>query len=98
MRAVVIDGGRPRLAQVPEPEGDGDVVRVRACGLCGSDVEKLGTAPRGTVLGHEVVAETVDGRRLVLVHHLPCGECERCTAGHESTCEAFLAATIEPGG
>ena len=28
-----------------------------ACGLCGSDVEKLGSAPAGTVLGHEVVAE-----------------------------------------
>jgi L-iditol 2-dehydrogenase len=35
---------------------------------------------------------------VALVHHLPCGECERCRAGHESTCEQFRAATIEPGG
>ena len=43
MRAVVLDDtGQPVLADVAEPEGDGDVVRVRACGLCGSDVEKLG--------------------------------------------------------
>ena len=39
-----------------------------------------------------------DGGRVALVHHLPCGECERCRAGHESTCEAFAAPTIVPGG
>lgn len=73
-------------------------MRVRACGLCGSDVEKIGAAAAGTVLGHEVVAEREDGTRGVLVHHLPCGECERCRAGHESTCEDFSAPTIVPGG
>ena len=98
MRAVVLDdAGLPALAEVPEPEGEGELVRVLACGLCGSDVEKLGAADPGTVLGHEVVAE-LDGRRVVLVHHLPCGECARCLAGHESTCESFRAATIVPGG
>lgn len=98
MRAVVLDtAGEPELAEIAEPTGD-DVVRVLACGLCGSDVEKLGLAPAGAVLGHEVSAEAEDGGRVALVHHLPCGECERCAAGHESTCERFRAATIEPGG
>lgn len=78
--------------------GDGMLVRVLACGLCGSDVEKIGRAEPGLVLGHEVVAETEDGRRVALVHHRPCGECERCRAGHASTCEEFAAATIVPGG
>ena len=73
-------------------------MRVRACGLCGSDVEKLGRVPAGTVLGHEVVAELADGRRVALVHHLPCGDCELCRAGHEPACERFPAATIVPGG
>jgi L-iditol 2-dehydrogenase len=50
------------------------------------------------VLGHEVVAQREDGRRLALFHHLPCGECARCRAGHESTCERFAAPTIVPGG
>jgi L-iditol 2-dehydrogenase len=98
VRALVLDeAGQPALADVPEPEGDGELVRVLACGLCGSDVEKIGVAAAGTVLGHEVAAEH-DGRRVALVHHLPCGECERCLSGHESTCEAFRAATIVPGG
>jgi len=73
-------------------------MRVLACGLCGSDVEKLGHAPDGTVLGHEVVARRADEARLAVIHHRPCGECERCLAGHESTCEQFAAPTIVPGG
>jgi L-iditol 2-dehydrogenase len=98
MRAVVLDEqGQPALAEVSEPEGEGELVRVLACGLCGSDLEKIGAAPAGTVLGHEVVAEA-GGRRVALVHHRPCGECDRCRDGHESTCDAFRAATIVPGG
>lgn len=99
MRAIVLDaGGQPVLSDVPAPGGPGAVARVLACGLCGSDVEKLDAAHAGSVLGHEVVAELEDGRRVALVHHVPCGECERCLAGHESTCERFAASTIRPGG
>jgi L-iditol 2-dehydrogenase len=88
--------GLPESVQIPEPAGP-DVLRVLACGLCGSDVEKIGGAPGGTVLGHEVVAEA-DGKRVALVHHAPCGKCARCQAGHESTCAEFGAQTIQPGG
>jgi L-iditol 2-dehydrogenase len=93
---VLNSAGLPEVGELAEPEGS-DVLRVLACGLCGSDVEKIGRAPQRTVLGHEVVAEA-DGKRVALVHHKPCGECERCRAGHESTCAEFVAATIEPGG
>jgi L-iditol 2-dehydrogenase len=97
VRAVVLNSsGYPEQADLVEPEGR-DVFPVLACGLCGSDVEKIGNAPAGTVLGHEVVAEA-DGKRVALVHHQPCGECVRCRAGHESTCAEFGAATIQPGG
>jgi L-iditol 2-dehydrogenase len=96
VRIVRLDeAGRPELADAPAPAG---ALRMRACGLCGSDVEKLSPAFAGAVLGHEVVAETEDGRRVALVHHLPCGECDRCRAGHESTCERFPEPTILPGG
>ena len=93
---VLNSAGLPEVGELAEPEGS-DVLRVLACGLCGSDVEKIGRAPQRTVLGHEVVA-AADGKRVALVHHEPCGECERCRAGHESTCAEFAAATIEPGG
>jgi threonine dehydrogenase-like Zn-dependent dehydrogenase len=99
LRAVVVGAdGEPALADVPEPEGQGELVRVLACGLCGSDVEKLRPELAGAVLGHEVVAELDDGRRVALVHHTSCGECVRCLAGHESTCERFAEPTIRPGG
>jgi L-iditol 2-dehydrogenase len=95
VRAVVLDAdGRPQLADAPEPERP---VEVLACGLCGSDVEKLGPAFAGVVLGHEVVVH-VDERRLALVHHRSCGECARCRSGHETTCAQFSEPTIVPGG
>jgi L-iditol 2-dehydrogenase len=92
------EAGQPALAEGPEPEGNGELVSVRACGLCGTDVQKIGRAAPGTVLGHEVVAADERGRRVALVHHLPCGECDRCRSGHETTCERFPAPTIVPGG
>jgi len=99
VRAIVLDAdGQPVLSDMPEPDGSGALARVLACGLCGSDVEKLDAAHAGSVLGHEVVAQLDDGRRVALVHHVPCGECARCLAGHESTCERFSASTIRPGG
>jgi L-iditol 2-dehydrogenase len=99
VRAVVVGpGGEASLEELPEPDGPGTLLPVVACGLCGSDVEKLSPGHAGTVLGHEVVAELDDGRRVALVHHASCGECERCLAGHESTCEGFAEPTIRPGG
>jgi L-iditol 2-dehydrogenase len=97
VRAVVLDErGEPRLGEIPAPPEP--ALAVLACGLCGSDVEKVGSAPAGTVLGHEVVARRADGQRLALIHHRPCGGCERCRTGHETTCAEFSAPTIVPGG
>jgi L-iditol 2-dehydrogenase len=95
VRAIVLDvSGQPRPADVPTPKPS---VEVLACGLCGSDVEKIGKAAMGTVLGHEVVVRAESGR-VALIHHRPCGVCVRCRAGHESTCEHFKQPTIVPGG
>ena len=97
MLAVDLDpAGTPRLTELDDPPGP--TLRVLACGLCGSDVEKLRPEFAGQVLGHEVVAETSDGRRVALVHHRGCGECVRCRSGHESTCAEFVLPTIVPGG
>jgi L-iditol 2-dehydrogenase len=99
VRAVSLDAdGLPELVDLPEPAGPGLLVEVRACGLCGSDVEKLGRAAPGTVLGHEVVGTLDNGDRVTVVHRVPCGQCERCRTGHQSTCGEFREVRISPGG
>ena len=100
MRAVALDAaGSPRLEDRPEPAGAGELVRVRACGLCGSDLEKLGdSALAGTVLGHEIAGELDDGTPVTVAHRVPCGDCERCRAGRGSTCVEFARLRVDPGG
>ena len=107
LAVTVTPGGSPALRELPSPTTPpgGVLVRVHACGLCGSDVEKLrpGGAPAGSVLGHEIAGVVVDGAlpaglRVALAHHVPCGTCARCLAGHEPLCPAFVASALEPGG
>mgnify|MGYP001174420139 FL=1 len=95
----------------PRQPGPGEVlVSLRVCGLCGTDIFKLEAAsqPPGTVLGHEVVgivercgAEVEGfnpGDRVVVAHHVPCGECAYCLAGSETMCEDFRENRLSPGG
>jgi L-iditol 2-dehydrogenase len=99
VRAVALDeDGLPEVVEVPEPTGPGLLVRVLGCGLCGSDVEKIGRSAAGTVLGHEVAGVLENGDRVTVLHHVPCGTCERCRAGHQSTCGEFRENRIQPGG
>jgi L-iditol 2-dehydrogenase len=99
VRAVVLDAdGLPELVDVPSPSGPGLHVRVLACGLCGSDVEKIGRGAEGSVLGHEVAGILDNGDRVTVMHRVPCGTCERCRAGHQSTCGEFRELRIAPGG
>ncbi len=90
--------------------GPGEVVcRVLACGVCGSDVSETYVARKlPCVLGHEVVGEVLSagsavmdvavGDRVVIHHHVPCGECRRCARGHETLCERFRSTALDPGG
>jgi threonine dehydrogenase-like Zn-dependent dehydrogenase len=99
VRAVVLDAdGLPELAELADLPGPGVLVRVAACGLCGSDVEKLGRPANGAVIGHEVAGLLDDGTRVTVMHRVPCGRCARCLAGHESTCDEFAIVRIAPGG
>ena len=112
MRAAVHAGaGEIRLETRPAPViGPGEILlRVRGCGLCGSDLAKLrGPAPRPAVLGHEVVGEVAGvgagvqdlrpGERVVVAHHVPCATCHYCRRGSPSMCRAFRASNLDPGG
>ena len=113
MRAVIFQGaGRLAPADVPRPAaGAGELLlRLRGCGLCGSDIAKLAdpAARVPAVLGHEVVGDVVEagegvggfavGDRVVAAHHVPCGECHYCRRDSESMCRAFKESNLDPGG
>jgi L-iditol 2-dehydrogenase len=100
-----------RVEEDPEPvAGEGDVVvRVLACGVCGSDVLDSWVAKKvPAVLGHEVCGEVVSvgrgvsavgvGDRVVVHHHAPCGSCRHCRRGHETLCPRFKSTRLHPGG
>lgn len=97
--------GEPlRLERVPVPEpGWGEVlVRVQACGLCGSDLHFLdGDAPVAKLpitLGHEPagtvevvgpgVTDIEESARVVVRAGDSCGVCAACAAGRANICEA----------
>ncbi len=112
MRAAILEHGRLTPGPWPRPvPGPGDLLlRVRGCGLCGSDLAKIaaGAADAPAVLGHEVVGEVLEvgegtpgfqaGDRVVAAHHVPCGVCHYCCRGSESMCRAFKASNLDPGG
>lgn len=94
---------------MPELEGNGALIKVIGCGLCGSDIVKYkqGLMKEGSVLGHEVVGEIAEikgsdkfkkGDKIVLGHHVPCFECPYCIKGNYSMCEKFKSTNIFPGG
>ena len=99
------------IEKLPIPEiGKGEIlVKVKACGICGSDVTeyyKKSKAP--TFFGHEPagvvskVGEGVDnlkvGDRVFIHHHVPCFVCHYCQRGSYTMCPLFKKTNIYPGG
>jgi alcohol dehydrogenase, propanol-preferring len=96
MRAMVLEAARSPLvaAGLPRPEpGPGQVLlRVRACGVCRTDLHIVDgelTEPKlPLVPGHQIVGETEDGRRLgVPWLGWTCGECRYCLSDRENLCD-----------
>src|SRR5580658_321163 len=93
MRAAVYRGkGKVLVETVPVPViGPGEVlIRVAACGICGTDLKKIehGFVPAPQIFGHEVAGTVVavgagvtrwkPGDRVMSFHHIPCGACFYC--------------------
>lgn len=99
------------VEEVPVPNlSRGDVLlRMKASGICGTDLEKIqgGLGPGG-ILGHEVsgvveeVGEAVEdisrGDRMVAHHHVPCYHCYYCTQGDFTMCDEFKRSNLDPCG
>jgi L-iditol 2-dehydrogenase len=117
MQAAVYRGVNDvRLETVPVPETDrGELlVRVHTCGICGTDLKKIATgshsAPR--IFGHETAGEVAavgagvtafrPGDRVVVFHHIPCGECFYCRNKTFAQCETYkkvgCTAGFDPSG
>lgn len=117
MRAVVYRGiNDMRIETVPVPKiGPGELlVKVATCGVCGTDLKKIHTgshsAPR--IFGHEMsgviveIGEGVEryevGQRVVVHHHVPCGECYYCRKQTPTQCPLYkkvgVTAGFEPSG
>ena len=105
-----------RLETVPVPKiGAGELLlRVHTCGICGTDLKKIASgshsAPR--IFGHETsgeiaavgegVREFKVGDRVVVFHHIPCGNCYYCRHKTFAQCETYkevgCTAGFEPAG
>lgn len=87
MLAVRFDSKQVVLDDVPPPSGDGVLVNVRACGICGSDVTILDSGfPIFGIPGHEIAGELEDGTPVAIEPIDPCGRCRYCVAGENQVC------------
>ena len=117
MRAAVYRGiNDVRVETVPVPAiGAGEIlIKVAACGVCGTDLKKIHTgshsAPR--IFGHEIagtivatapdVASFSVGERVMVFHHVPCGDCYYCRKQTFAQCPLYkrvgVTAGFEPAG
>lgn len=100
-----------RIEEMQDPlPGPGEVVvRVRAAGICGSDLLEWYRRPRAPrVLGHEVTGEIAavgqgvtrfhEGDRVFVTHHVPCETCRYCRDGHPTVCDMLRSTGFDPGG
>ncbi len=86
MRAVRGHDGRPLLVEVDEPPGQGELLSMRAVGICASD---FGYLSYGTnvILGHELVGIRSDGTPVAVEGLYGCGDCGRCRLGQYNLCD-----------
>ena len=109
--AIIQSNGVVKLEELPRPEiGSNELlVKMRACGICGTDLEKLhGEHITPPILGHEVAGVVEEagneirgigvGDRVAVHHHISCGSCALCKKGLETLCEAFPKSNLHPCG
>jgi L-iditol 2-dehydrogenase len=109
IRAAFVDRGQVVLRTVPRPnlEEGSVMVRMKASGICGTDLEKIsGGYTASTILGHEVsgvVSESKsplyeEGEKVIPHHHVACGDCYYCKIGSETMCDGFRNSNFAPCG
>jgi L-iditol 2-dehydrogenase len=112
MRAGVFrEKGIVRVEDVPVPEaGEGEVlIKVAACGICGTDIKKIFQryVEPPQILGHELAGTVVavgrgvskfhPGDRVMSFHHVPCGKCFYCEKRLFSQCKQYKSTGLTAG-
>src|SRR2546427_9328317 len=113
---VYREKGIVRVEEVPVPEvGDGEVlIKVAACGICGTDIKKIfhRYVEPPQILGHELAGTVVAvgcgvskwkfADRVMSFHHIPCSGCFYCERRLFSQCKQYkttgLTAGVTPHG
>jgi L-iditol 2-dehydrogenase len=112
LKAALVDSeGRLQLANLDRPRiGRRELlVKMKVCGICGTDLEKLrGMRVTPSVLGHEVTGEIEEvgaevegysrGDRVAVHHHVPCQTCYYCLRGDHTLCQEFPKSNLDPCG
>jgi 2-desacetyl-2-hydroxyethyl bacteriochlorophyllide A dehydrogenase len=100
--AVIAEGGALEVTTVPDPvPAPGELIlRVSACGLCGSDLKARAVMPVGTIMGHEYGGEIVGlgagaeawrvGMHAAVLPVASCGSCAWCQAGDVAHCASAV--------
>jgi len=104
MKALVfVDQGKVEVREIPQPYcGLGEaLIRVEACGICGSEIESVQVLSKRRkpplILGHEFsgVIEYINdktdrlsvGERVIVNSVIPCGKCNPCLRGQPNLCK-----------
>jgi L-iditol 2-dehydrogenase len=114
MKAVFVKGHNAVSVddvEAPDLASAGDViVKMRTCGLCGSDLEKIygEYSMVSGRLGHEPAGEVVAtgksvngfarGDRVFIHHHVACYSCHYCLHGDYTMCSTYQSSNISPCG
>jgi L-iditol 2-dehydrogenase len=112
MKAVFVKESSIVVEDISKPEiGTGEIlVKMSACGICGSDLEKvygkysqpsnrLGHEPSGIIIEvGEKVTNFKKGDRVFVHHHVPCYSCHFCLHGNETMCTKYSETNLSPCG
>src|SRR6202166_4340229 len=108
---VYREKGIVRVEEVPVPDvADGEVlIKVAACGICGTDIKKIFQryVEPPQILGHELAGTVVavgpgvtkwkPGDRVMSFHHTPCGKCFYCEKRLFSQCKQYKTTGLTGG-
>jgi L-iditol 2-dehydrogenase len=117
MQAAVYRGNSTVVVEtLPLPEiSSGELlIRVESCGICHTDLKKIhyNLLPGPRIYGHETAGEVAavgagvsrfaPGDRVIVFHHVPCGDCFYCARKLYAQCPVYkkvgVTAGFEPAG